>query len=114
MKKIEVLKWEEQVVDPKTQKPKKQEANTIKMISVLMSNRDPDKLPKGIDNFRLMSRVSKALDKAEKNGKIEFESGDYSIIKKAFEEDVPPVWGLNPDVTRAVEGILDAKDKEAS
>ncbi len=112
MRTIEVKNWTETGIDADGAE-KQIEASTIKMVTLLMSSRDTIKLPPGLDNFRLMHRIGKALDKAEKSGKIQLEEGDYAIVKRAIEEDLPPQWGLNPNVVTAVDIFLKAGESEA-
>lgn len=85
------------------------EENTIKLLSVLMSNADPKELPRGIDNFRLFHRISVAFDEAEKTGTLSLEENDYSVLKKIIEKDIPAIWGMNNERSVAVDEFVNAK-----
>lgn len=115
MKTVKVVKWTEKITNPETGKSKDIESDTMGLISNLLRIRvDAKKLPPGTDSFRLMVRVSQASNRAEKNGKIQLEEGDYAILKRAIDEDIPPGWGLMPDVVKAIDQILAADKKEES
>lgn len=99
VKKIKVLKWKEGEV----------EVDTLKALIVLMNMKDPQKMPKGLDKFRLYSRIDKAFKEAETTGTIELEEIDYAFLKKTIEEEVPSTWGFNKDITKVIEEFLEAK-----
>lgn len=99
MKRISVLKWKEGEV----------EVDTLKALTILMNMKDPQKMPKGLDKFRLYSRIDKAFKEAETAGTIELEETDYAFLKKTIEEEIPSTWGFNKDVTKAIDEFLEAK-----
>ena len=105
MRKIKVLKWK-----GKDTKGQVVEENTILMLTVLINNKGPDTMPRGIDNFRLMHRLSKAIDKAEKTGTLILEETEYLFVKKLIETDVPSSWGMNQNILDAVELILNPEE----
>jgi len=112
MKSIKIEKWDGNVTDPKTGKPVKE--SLLVMINALISSKDPKTLPRGIDQFRLFSKVSKAFEKADKSGTLELEDATYSFLKKMVEADIPSVWGTKPEYAKSVGAFLDAeKQNEA-
>lgn len=104
MKKIEVVKWKEKVNGEVI------ETSTVSLLSILISRKSnsPEGMPKGMDNFRLMSRIGRAFDKVGKGSVLELEEGDYGFLKTAVENEVPSEWGMNKDIMKAVEGFLKA------
>lgn len=107
MKKIEVKKWKE--ADGKGGEV---ESNTLMMINALISRVDPAKMPKGIDKFRTFGRIGRAFDKADKTGTLELDTADYAFLKGMVDNDVPAIWAMNKELMEAVEGFLDAEEKE--
>ena len=81
-------------------------------INVLIANKKPEDMPRGLDNFRTMSRLSKAFEKADNSGILELEEVDYKFIKDDLEKNVPSAWGMNQNIMKAVESFLDAKSEE--
>jgi len=69
-------------------------------------------MPRGLDNFRTMSRLSKAFEKADASGLLELEEVDYKFIKDDLEKNIPSTWGMNQNIMKAVESFLDAKSEE--
>lgn len=110
MKTVNVEKWEE-VVNDGSPSGKSVEVDSIKLLTMLINSQDPQNAPKGLDQFRLMNRISKAFDKAQKSGKIELEEGDYAFLKKLIENNIPANLGMNTGASNAVEGFLEAKAK---
>jgi len=99
---IKVMKWMENVGQ------KEVESNTCKMISALMQITPPERVPRGIDKFRLMHRIYNALEEAENTGNIEISEGDYTIIRRLVENEVPSNWAKHPDIVNSIEMVLQA------
>jgi hypothetical protein len=104
MRKIKVEKWE-----VTNQEGEKVEETLLHVLNALIGNRKPDQMGKGVDGFRVMNRLSKAFDKAEKSGVLELEEVDYKSLKEIVETDIPDVWGLNKNISTAVEAFLGAE-----
>jgi len=104
MRKIPLISWKEF-----DKEAKEVVSDSAFLIKVLVGSRDAQKMPKGIDLFRSYNRIGKACEEAAKTGFIELEEADYSIVKKALEEDIPATWGYLDDVMKAVEAILNAE-----
>ena len=117
MRKIKIEKWKSKVPkygeDGKTIVGTGEKDETLlDAINVLIANKDPKDMPKGLDNFRTMSRLSKAFEKAEKSGFLELEEVDYKFIKDDLEKNLPSAWGLNNNITNAIEEFLNAEPEK--
>jgi len=107
MRKIEIGKWEEP-----DGKGEKREVTLLDVIKALIGNRKPEQLKGGFDGFRSMNRISKAFDKAEKSKFLELEETDYSLIKGIMEKDIPDTWGLDKNISEAIERFLNAEPEK--
>jgi len=118
MRKIKIETWQSRV--PKFDDEGKailgefeeKDEDLLVAFNVLIANKKPENIPKGIDKFRLFGRLSKAFEKAEETRELILEESDYSFLKKTIEEDIPSTWGLNSDIMNAMEEFLDAKAEE--
>ena len=81
-------------------------------LNVLIVNKKPEDMPRGLDKFRTFGRLSKAFEKADKDSVLELEEADYSFLKDEIEKAVPSSWGLNKDLLKAIEEFLDAKEEK--
>ena len=81
------------------------------MLNVLISNKKPEDIPRGLDNFRLMNRIAKAFDNAGKTGVLTLEESDYSFLKKTIESDIPSIWGSRDETMKAVDAFINAKQE---
>lgn len=106
MRKITIKKWKARAQDGK-----EVDESLLVMLNVLISNKKPEELPRGLDNFRLMHRISKAFTKAEETNILELEEADYSFLKKTLETDVVGIWGTKEELKEAVEDFLNAKQE---
>ena len=117
MRKIKIEKWKSNVPkygeDGETIIGTEEKEETLLIaINVLIASKKPEDMPRGLDNFRTMSRLSKAFEKADKSGLLELEEVDYMFIKKDLEANIPSTWGMNQNIMKAVESFLDAKAEE--
>jgi hypothetical protein len=104
MRKIKIEKWK-----VKSQEGNDLEESLLVIMNVLLSNKKPEELPRGLDNFRLMGRLSKAFKKAEEKGTLELEEADYSFLKNMIEKDIVGLWGVRDEILKAVDDFLNAK-----
>lgn len=114
MRKIKLTKWAVRVPkyeDGKVVGVQESEESLLTALETLIAMKKPEDIPRGLDKFRLFNRLTKAFDKAAKNGTLELEEGDYSFLKKSIESDVPSSWGLNPNISDAIEAFLEAKEE---
>ncbi len=109
MRKIKIVSWKERVPKFKGEKAVGTEEvdwNLLKSLNILISNRDPQSIPKGLDQFRFMGRLAKAFEKAEKSGMLELEEQDYNVLKNIIETNIPDVWGQNPNILNSIEEFM--------
>lgn len=108
MRKIKLFSWKEP--DPKNP-GKLKEVDLVEVLKVLINNRDPHKMPRGIDQHRFFGRLGKAFEKAEEKRVLELDEADYSQLKKIVEEDVDGAWGMHKDINKAIEDFMGAESK---
>jgi len=106
MRKIRIENWK-----AKLPNGKEGEENLLIALSVLIANKRPEEMPRGLDKFRLFNRLSKAFDKAEKSRELVLEEMDYTFLKDLIEKEVPSIWGMNPNLSKAVEDFLNTKQE---
>jgi len=115
MRKIKIQTWKAKV--PKYEGDKivgteDVDETLLSAINVLIANKKPEDIPRGLDKFRMFNRLTKAFEKAEKSGTLELEETDYSFLKKSIEGDIPSTWGFNDNLSKAIESFLDAKEEK--
>lgn len=106
MRKIKINKWKAKIAEGK-----EQDEDLLMAINLLLGNKRPEEIPKGLDKFRLFNRLVQAFDKADKSGTLVLEEMEYSFIKEMIEKDVPSVWGMNSNLSQAIEDFLNAKQE---
>ena len=106
MREIKIWGWKATTPDGKPV-----EENLLIGLNVLIANKKPEEIPKGIDKFRLFGRLARAFEKAEKTKILELEEADYSFLKETIEKDVPSTWAMNPNMNKAIEEFLNAKEE---
>lgn len=107
MRKIKIESWK-----GKTPDGKEVEENLLIALNALLNSKKPEEIPRGLDKFRLFSRLAKAFDKAEKTKVLELEEIDYNFLKDMIDKDVPSVWAFNPQISKAIDNFIDAKSEE--
>ena len=116
MRKIKIEKWKSKV--PKYDEEGKivgtedKDETLLDAINVLIANKKPEEMPRGLDNFRTMSRLSKAFEKADESGILELEEVDYKFIKDDLEKNIPSTWGMNENIMKAVEEFVNVEQEE--
>lgn len=60
----------------------------------------------GIDNFRIMRKISIALNKSDQTGHIELDDNDYKFIVMMIMKYIPYDFGFSPDISSAIEEFL--------
>lgn len=104
MRSIKVAKWK-----VSSSEGKEIEETLLTALSVLISMKKPEEMPRGLDKFRLYNRLAKAFEKAEDTGILELEEAEFSFLKSTIENDIPSVWGSNKDISNAIDSFLEAK-----
>lgn len=114
MKKIKIKKWRAKVPDGKDEKGqikyKYVDESTLTALNILIANIKPQNMPRGLDAFRIFNRLSKAFTKAEKTDILELDDVDYKFLKDTIKRDVPSIWGLNPNISEAIEEFLNVEE----
>ena len=103
MREIKVLKWKEITAQGD------KDVNTLDIIKILLNNRSPTKIRNGLDQHRFFRRVDVACEEARKNDILKLQEMDFSQIKTIIEEEVPASWGMNPDISNAIEEFLNSE-----
>ena len=117
MRKIKIEKWKSNVPKYDTEgkiipgETTETDEDLLTVLNVLIVNRKPEDMPRGLDKFRLFGRLSKAFDKADKSKVLELEETDYTFLKESIEKDTLASWGMNQNILKAVENFLDAKSE---
>jgi len=114
MKKIKIKSWKSNVPiykDGKIVGSEEKDETLLDALNVLIANKKPEEMPRGLDKFRTFNRLAKAFDKAEKTKILELEETDYSFLKTSIESDTPATWGMNASISEAIEDFLSAKDE---
>jgi hypothetical protein len=68
-------------------------------------------MPIGLYKFRVFNRLSKAFEKADKSKLLELEEADYKFLKDEMEKSIPSAWGMNEEISKAIENFLEAKEE---
>jgi len=101
MRKIKIETWKAKIAEGK-----EQDENLLVALNVLLGNKRPEEIPRGLDAFRTNMRLVKAFDKADKSGILELEEADYSFLKGVIEKDIPSLWGMNENLSKAISGDI--------
>lgn len=111
--KIETWKAKVPVRDEKGQiiGAEDQDENLLTAFNVLIANKKPEEMPRGLDKFRTFGRLVKAFDKADKSKILELEEVDYKFLKDEIEKNIPSVWGMNQNLMKAVEAFLETEEE---
>jgi len=105
MRKVKIEKWK-----AKDREGNEYDESLLTVLNVLINNKKPDEMPRGLDKFRTFSRLMKAFDKADKSGELALEEADYKFLKDTIEKDIPSVWGANENIMKSVEAFLESKE----
>ena len=115
MRKIKIETWKAKVPvrDEKGQivGSEDKDENLLTAFNVLIANKKPEEMPRGLDKFRTFGRLTKSFDKAEETNVLELEETDYKFLKDEIETNIPSVWGMNKNLMKAVEAFLESKSE---
>ena len=113
MRKIKIDTWKSRVPvrdkDGNITGTEEADENLLIALNVLIGNKRPEEMPRGLDKFRLFNRLNKAFKRAEEIKELCLEETDYKFLKDTVEKDVPSTWGMNDNLFRALEAFLNAK-----
>ena len=115
MRKLKLDKWKSKVLvrDSKgnpTSEFEEADEDLLVALNVLIANKT-EKMPRGLDKFRIFTRLSKAFEKADKSRVLELEETDYKFLKETIEKDIPSAWGMNQNISKAIEDFLNTKQE---
>ncbi len=113
MKKIKLVKWKEQAPNEKGESIEIDQ-DSINILNMLINSIAPEKQPKGLDNFRMMNKITKAFDKAKGKEYLYLEAPEYKYIKDNALENLPANWGANPNAFAAINNFDNAEDKDVN
>ncbi len=117
MRKIKLDKWKSNVPvydkdDPtKIVGTEEKDEDLLMALNVLIANKKPEEMPRGLDKFRTFGRLAKAFEKADESRVLELEEADYKFLKDEIENSIPSAWGLNKDISKAIEDFLESKEQ---
>ena len=106
MRKIKLNKWK--IITPDG---KEGEEDLLLALNVLIANKKPEEMPRGLEKFRLFNKLSKAFEKAEESKELILEEAEYKFLKDTIDKDIPSIWGANKNLSEAIEAFLDAKEE---
>jgi len=107
MRKIKLESWK-----AKNQDGKDVDETLCDVLNVLIVNKKPEDMPRGLDKARMFNRLVKAFDQAKETKMLILEEVDYTFLKDAIEKDMPSQWGASKDIMAAVESFMEAKLEE--
>ncbi len=118
MRKIKIETWKSNVPKFDTDGTtiigtEEKEEDLLTALNVLIANKKPEDMPRGIDKTRIYGRIAKAFEKAEESKVLELEESDYTFLKEAVEKDTPASWGMNKNILNAIEIFLEAKSEDS-
>jgi hypothetical protein len=85
--------------------------NLLVALNVLIGTKEPQNIPKGIEKFRIFNKIAQAFDKADEAGTLELEEREYLFLKETVEKEVPSSWGMNKDLSKAINDFLNLKEE---
>ena len=117
MRKIKLETWKSRVpvMDSEgnvTQEFTEADEDLLAVLNALLSNKKPEDMPRGLDQFRTFGRLAKAFDKAVESKFLELEEVDYKFLKESVQNEIPSTWGMNKNISKAIEEFLEAKESK--
>jgi len=106
MRKINISEWTVRDADGKEGKE-----NLLQVLSILVTNKKPEDLPRGLEQFKLFNKLVKAFEKAEATKVLELEETEYAFLKNIVEKDTPSIWGINKSIFDALMLFMEAKQE---
>ena len=106
MRKIKLESWK-----AKNPEGKDVDENLCDVLNVLIANKKPEDMPRGLDKARMFNRLVKAFDQAKETKMLILEEVDYTFLKDAIEKDMPSQWGASKYIMAAVESFIESKQE---
>lgn len=107
MRKIKVENWK-----AKNPNGEDTDEDTILALTMLLNMQSPERLPKGIEKFRICNNILASFEKGRKTGTLELEETEYQLLSNIITNDIPSTWGMNPDISQAMEAFLSAEKEK--
>lgn len=104
MRRIPVTEWAVKMPDGTEGKE-----SLLQVLSILVTNKKPEELPRGLDQFKLFNKLVKAFEKAEQTKVLELEETEYTFLKNTIDRDIPSVWGANKNIVESIDNFYNAK-----
>jgi len=115
MRKIKIETWKANAPDKDAEGKiigtKEVDENLLFALNMLLGSKKPEELPKGLEKFRIFNKLGIAFDKADKSKVLELEEREYKFLKELIETDIPSAWGMNQNLSKAVNSFLEAKEE---
>jgi len=105
MRTIEVKSWT--AIDAEKKEHKE---DLLMLLSLLVTNKKPDELPRGFEQFKLFTKLTKAFEKAAESRILILEEDTYKFLRATVEKDIPSIWGTNSNIVNAIEIFMNAKE----
>lgn len=115
MRKIKINNWKANIPvkdgEGKIIETKQADENLLIAFNMLLAMRSPEKLPKGLDSFRIFGKLAEAFDKAEKTNVLEVEEREYKYLLDLIHCDIPGSWGMNKNLSKAINDFIESKEE---
>lgn len=91
------------------------EMDTAKAIMFLVNLIPADKMPRGLENFKIMSNLSDALERAKQlsletdSSFIFLEETEYNFVCDSVKQHIPAAWAFDRNASKVIMGLLDAE-----
>jgi len=115
MRKIKIDNWKAKIPikdkEGNITDSKDVDENLLIAFNMLLGLKKPEELPRGLEKFRIFGKLSEAFDKVDKTNVLEVEEREYNFLKELIEKDIPSAWGMNKELSKAVNDFLNAKEE---
>ncbi len=106
MRNIKVIEWT--AIDAEKKEYKE---DTLMLLSLLVTNKKPEELPRGLEQFKLFAKITKAFEKAAETKILTLEEDTYKFLKNTVEKDIPSIWGTRSKIVEAINAFIEAKEE---
>lgn len=106
MRRMNIVQW-----TAKDEKGNDIKEDITTAITVLISIKKPEEMPKGFEQFKTFSRIINSFTKAIDTKILELEEKEYIFIKKIIENDLPIIWAGNKDLKNSIDEFMNLKEE---
>ena len=106
MRNIEVKEWI--VIDAEKKEHKE---DLLMLLSLLVTNKKPDELPRGFEQFKLFRKLTVAFEKATESRVLVLEEDVYKFLKSTVETSIPSIWGTNKNIVEAINLFMESREE---